>query len=191
MLYEFNEQTGEYIMEMPFETQKTSNRTDIKPPKTKETEVAVFNRELQEWETFKDYRFTHKMMKFENNNALIETIENFGEIPEGWTLITNEQAEEIKARQKIETLTMTPLDFIGVLQGYGLSLLQINAFLESNLEAKIQLTYCNLVYCGVAKKLMPITVEDITITPEMVEQAFIDKNPSVFEVENEIITNEE
>ena len=50
MLYEFNEQTGEYIMEMPFETQKTSNRTDIKPPKTKETEVAVFNRELQEWE---------------------------------------------------------------------------------------------------------------------------------------------
>ena len=187
MLYEFNEQTGEYIMEMPFATEKTVNRTEIKPPKTKDSEVAVFNNELQDWEVFKDYRFTHKMMKIEGNNVSIETIENFGEIPEGWTLITNEQAKEIEEKQKIETLTMTPLDFIGVLQSFGLSLQQINAFLEANLEAKIQLTYCNFVYCGVAKKLMPITVDEITVTAEMVEQAFIDKNPSVFEETENII----
>ena len=86
--------------------------------------------------------------------------------------------EEVEALEEIRVnnLTMTPLDFIGVLQSLGLTLEQINAFLESNLNIKMQLTYCNSVYCGVVKSFLPITIEGITITPEMVESAFIAKN---------------
>ena len=87
-----------------------------------------------------------------------------------------DQEPYIPTPEEIDKLTMTPLDFIGVLQSFGLTLLQINAYLESNLTVKIQLTYCDKVYCGVAKALMPITFDGITITAEMVEQAFKIKN---------------
>lgn len=89
------------------------------------------------------------------------------------------KSDEEKAKEeedRINRLTMTPLDFIGVLQGFGLSLEQINAYLESNLPVKIQLTYCSDVFCGVAKSFMPITFENITITSDMVENAFILKH---------------
>ena len=71
---------------------------------------------------------------------------------------------------------MTPLDFIKVLMSLGLTLEQVNGFLESNLDVKMQLTYCNSVYCGVVKSFLPITIDGITITPEMAELAFIEKN---------------
>ena len=89
--------------------------------------------------------------------------------------LTPEEVQQ-KKQERINNLTMTPLDFIGVLQSLGLNLEQINAFLESNLNIKMQLTYCNSVYCGVVKSFLPITIEGITITPEMVESAFIAKN---------------
>lgn len=105
-----------------------------------------------------------------NNNAYIDEIE-----PEN-----NVRRFEIKEQPPqppidVDSLTMTPLDFIKVLQSLGLTLLQINNFLDNNLEIKTQLTYCNNVYCGVVKTFVPITVEGITITKEMVEQAFKDK----------------
>ncbi len=83
-------------------------------------------------------------------------------------------------QDRIDRLTMTALDFIGVLQSFGLTLEQINAYLESNLQVKMQLTYCQNVYCGIAKSLMPITFEDITITADMVETAFRIKNGKDF-----------
>lgn len=89
--------------------------------------------------------------------------------------LTPEEVQQ-KEQERINNLTMTPLDFIGVLQSLGLSLEQINTFLENNLNIKMQLTYCNSVYCGVVKSFLPITIEGITITPEMVESAFIAKN---------------
>ena len=76
----------------------------------------------------------------------------------------------------VDNLTMTPLDFIKVLLSLNLTLEQINTFLDNNLEIKTQLTYCNNVYCGVVKTFVPITVAGVTITKEMVEQAFKDKN---------------
>ena len=83
------------------------------------------------------------------------------------------QAEiEEMEQERINNLTMTALDFIGVLQGFGLTLEQINTYLENNLPVKMQLTYCQNVYCGVAKALMPIEYEGITITAQMVEDAF-------------------
>lgn len=94
-------------------------------------------------------------------------------------IVENPNYEEIqkqKEQDRINNLTMTALDFIGVLQGFGLTLEQINAYLESNLAVKMQLTYCQNVYCGVVKQLMPITVGDIMITADMVEIAFRIKN---------------
>lgn len=88
---------------------------------------------------------------------------------------TPEQAAQIE-QEMINDLTMTPLDFIGVLMNFGLTLAQINAFLESNLEIKTQLTYCNNVYCGVVKQFLPMTVEGVEITERMVEVAFKLKN---------------
>ena len=86
-----------------------------------------------------------------------------------------EEEKQQQRQDEINNLTMTPLDFIKVLMSLGLSLEQVNAFLESNLEVKMQLTYCNSVYCGVVKSFLPITIGELVITPEMVEQAFIAK----------------
>lgn len=93
---------------------------------------------------------------------------------EAWGYTAEEIAQ--KEQERINNLTITPLDFIEVLQSLGLTLEQINTFLESNLNIKMQLTYCNSVYCGVVKSFLPITIEGITITPEMAESAFIAKN---------------
>lgn len=94
-----------------------------------------------------------------------------------------EQEKQAQEQERVNNLTMTPLDFIKVLQSFGLSLQKINEFLESNLEIKMQLTYCSNVYCGVVKSFLPMTIDEITITPEMAEQAFKLKN-------GEVITND-
>ena len=52
-----------------------------------------------------------------------------------------EQEKAEKEQERINNLTMTPLDFIGVLQTFGLTLEQINTYLENNLAVKMQLTY--------------------------------------------------
>lgn len=93
----------------------------------------------------------------------------------GYTQAEKEQQEQ----ELINNLTMTPLDFIKVLQSFGLTLQKINEFLESNLEIKMQLTYCSNVYCGVVKSFLPMTIDEITITPEMAELAFKAKNGEV------------
>lgn len=89
-----------------------------------------------------------------------------------------EEEVEAKRQDEINHLTMTALDFITVLRSAGLTLEQINLVIESNLEVKMQLTYCQNVFCGVVKQFLPMTVGDITITPEMIEQAFIAKHNS-------------
>lgn len=120
--------------------------------------------------------------KFETStiDEWVETDEEYILNPEFTEYILKDEAWEQEQAQKeeerINNLTMTALDFIGVLQSFGLTLEQINAYLESNLAVKMQLTYCQNVYCGVAKQLMPVTVGDITITADMIEIAFRNKN---------------
>lgn len=95
---------------------------------------------------------------------------------------TQEEADEREAQKEAERigeLTMTALDFITFLRQCGLTLEQIRAYLDNNLELDTQLTYCQNVYCKVACSVMPITVGEITITPEMVIQAFKIKNGEV------------
>ena len=95
-------------------------------------------------------------------------IDNF-EFADTEEYLAKKQKEEA---MKINMLTMTPLDFIKVLEQAGLSLEQINTFLDSHLEIKTQLQYCSNVYCGVVKQFLPVVVGDVTITNEIVEQAF-------------------
>lgn len=116
----------------------------------------------------------------EQNNTLGYEIRETETELQAWGF-TDEELEQ-RRQDEINNLTMTPLDFIKVLMSLGLTLEQVNAFLESHLDVKMQLTYCNSVYCGVVKSFLPITIEGVTITPEMAEQAFINKNES--EVQN-------
>ena len=97
----------------------------------------------------------------------------------GTEIVENPDYEEIKRQKEqaiINNLTMTALDFITFLKQAGITDAQIEAYLNANLNVKHQLQFCQNVYCGVAKALMPISVGDITITAEMVETAFKIKN---------------
>lgn len=108
-------------------------------------------------------------LKLMNYDVIEETETNY--ILSNGKYVTQSEFEQ-EEQEKINKLTMTALDFIGVLQNFGLTLEQINAYLESHLDVKMQLTYCQNVYCGIVKSFMPITFGDITITADMVEMAF-------------------
>lgn len=125
-------------------------------------------------------QLTEGVINFEITEEVYNNIDHY--IWNGSDVVLNpnyEEEQRQKEQERINNLTMTPLDFIGVLQSLGLSLEQINEFLESNLNIKMQLTYCNSVYCGVVKSFLPITIEGVTITPETVERAFIAKNGGI------------
>lgn len=125
-------------------------------------------------------QLTEGVTNFEITEEVYHDIDRY--IWDGLDVIINpnyEEEQRQKEQERINNLTMTPLDFIGVLQGLGLTLTQINEFLESHLEIKMQLTYCNSVYCGVVKQFLPIEIEGITITSEIVEQAFKQKNGEI------------
>ncbi|MBR6099067.1 hypothetical protein IKP85_04905 [bacterium] len=110
-------------------------------------------------------------------NAYVEDNDRY--IWNGEEIIENPDYEEIKRQKEqviIDNLTMTALDFINFLKTSGITDVQIEAYLNANLNVKHQLQFCQNVYCGVAKSLMPVSVGDITITAEMVETAFKVKN---------------
>lgn len=90
-----------------------------------------------------------------------------------------EQKQAEKEAERVGNLTMTALDFITFLRQCGLTLEQIRGYLDSNIELDTQLKYCQNVYCKVARSVMPITVGNITITAEMVENAFKVKNGEI------------
>ena len=71
-----------------------------------------------------------------------------------------------------DKLTMTPLDFLNFLKSTGLTDRNIEDYLNEHLEEKHQLQYCQSVHCGVVKALMPIQYAGVTITAQMVEEAF-------------------
>ena len=126
-------------------------------------------------ELIKPYTETQKVNFIVNNNhKLGYEIRETETALEAWGYTEDEKREQ--EQERINNLTMTPLDFIKVLESMGLSLAEINSFLDTHLEIKTQLTYCNLVYCGVAKSFVPITIGELTITPEMIVHAFIAKN---------------
>lgn len=175
-LYYYNGENGELFCVQQYDGGTMPEYTTLKvPPQTKENEVAIFDVEKDAWEVYKDYRFTHRMLK--DNEVFV--IKDIGEIPSGYKLITIQEAEEIEEQIRIDKLTMTALDFIGVLVSFGLTFEQIDAYLNAHLEIKMQLQFCQNVYCGVAKSLMPIEFGELVITADMVEQAFRAKHGEV------------
>lgn len=116
---------------------------------------------------------SEKFIMEANENAYIIEFKDNGDIDALY--YTQEEQEQIE-RDRINNLTMTALDFVNFLKQAGLTDLQIEQYLQANLSVKHQLEFCQNVYCGVAKALMPITFDGITITAEMVEQAFKIKN---------------
>ena len=110
-------------------------------------------------------------------NNFIEDTDRY--IWNGSEIIENpnyEEAKRQKEEERIANLTMTALDFINFLKNVGLTDQDIEDYLNANLAVKHQLQFCQNVYCGVAKALMPIKYNGITITAEMVENAFRIKN---------------
>ena len=85
-----------------------------------------------------------------------------------------EQAE--KEAERIARLTMTALDFIQVLSQAGLTREQRLEYLASNPDLDDQLKYCQNVYCGAVCQLCPLTIGELTLTQEMVIQAFEQKS---------------
>lgn len=117
------------------------------------------------------------------NNTLGYEIRETETALEAWGF-TDEELEQ-RRQEDINSITMTALDFIGVLEHFGLDYAtQIKPFLEAQPNLDKQLKYCQNVWCGVAKQIFtePITIGNITITSQMVEQAFITKRES--EVQN-------
>lgn len=96
------------------------------------------------------------------------TVYNFELVP----IKEMEAKETQKEQDKINMLTMTALDFIGVLKSAGLTSQQIEDYLNTHLDVKHQLQYCQNVFCGVVRQLVPLEVEGITITDKMVVTAF-------------------
>lgn len=115
-----------------------------------------------------------------NHNQGCEMKET-GEALQAWGYTDEEKKEQ--EQERIDMLTMTALDLIKYLVNLGIPIETINKYLEANLELKMELTYCQNVYCGRVKQFMPITIGDITLTAEMVEAMFKAKN-------NEAKTNE-
>ena len=95
----------------------------------------------------------------------------------------NENYEQEKSEEELQNiykLTMTALDFINFLESCNITLEEINTYLDSNLRIKMQLLYCQNVYCGVVCKLLPIEIKTqngiTSITEDMIKEAFINKN---------------
>ena len=95
----------------------------------------------------------------------------------------NENYEQEKSEEELQNiykLTMTALDFINFLESHNITLEEINTYLDSNLRIKMQLLYCQNVYCGVVCKLLPIEIKTqngiTSITEDMIKEAFINKN---------------
>lgn len=95
-------------------------------------------------------------------------------------LMTEEKAEEIakaKEQDRVNRLTMTPLDLIKAIKSLGVTDQEVEDYLNANLAVKHELTYCQNVYCGIVKQFLPIEVkEGVTITEELVEHLFKVKN---------------
>lgn len=167
-----------------------ANATTAIPPKQKKDTCILWTGDS--WLVVDDYRENYYKVDSDLNVLDITTVgdqdgfivvpkalgEKIKANPENYVIdgdsIREKTEEEKQAEEKerINNLTMTPLDFIKVLESFGLNIQQINAFLESHLDIKMQLTYCNYVYCGVVKSFLPIEIEGVTITAEMIEKAF-------------------
>ena len=132
--------------------------------------------DLIQQDVWTDNRFQVEVSE-ELYNSYIQDSNRY--IYSGGKIIENPDYEEIKRQketERINNLTMTALDFINVVKSLGLSDEDIDEYLQANIPLKNQLTYCQNVYCGVVRSLVPLEVKGKTITDDMVVNAFKVKN---------------
>lgn len=94
-------------------------------------------------------------------------------------LILNPNYEKEKQQQeenRLNNLTMTALDFINVVKEAGATSEEIKEYLNKNADLELQLICCKDVYCGVVRKLLPLEIANITLTDNMIVDAFKAKN---------------
>lgn len=83
------------------------------------------------------------------------------------------QQQQAQAEQeRINKLTMTALDLINLIKSQGVDDMTIYQYLQENIALNLQLTYCQNVYCGVVRQLLPLTVGGVTITDDLIVNAF-------------------
>lgn len=83
-----------------------------------------------------------------------------------------EAKQEIERQKQLNMLTMTALDFITVLNQAGFTIQDRQQYFAKHPEVQEQLMYCQNVYCGIVRQLCPITINNKTVTDEMVVNAF-------------------
>lgn len=91
--------------------------------------------------------------------------------------LTTEEVNQ-REQERINHLTMTALDLISAVKQLGATDEMIEDFLNSNLEVKHQLQFCQNVYCGVAKSFCPIKIGQLELSEQMIEDLFKAKNNS-------------
>lgn len=86
--------------------------------------------------------------------------------------------EEIRQAEinRINNLTMTAQDLLDMIHNLGASWDSIDDYLNAHKELKLRLTTCQNVFCGVLRQLLPLDVDGVEITDEMVVRAFEIKN---------------
>lgn len=143
--YLYNEETKEFQSSQMFEKDNLipENSTTKKVPMVGIDEVAIFDNETSKWKVVKDYRFTHKMIK---DNEIFN-IENYGEIPDGYKLVTNEEADQLQEYKRTQMLSMTKLDFFKyVVSPNGITYNELKQIIGSDENLSAQWELCSRVY---------------------------------------------
>lgn len=214
IIYNYDSITFEYIGESqasldPEESKKQgkdiylipANATDKKPPKTKTNEICVFD---DGWKIEADFR--GKYIVNEDMEPVI--VEEIGSIPEGYIVITENQAvkieeddlyyvisdgkliknpnyEEEKAareRERISHLKCTKRVFVLMLEQMGLDYFeQIAPLINANRQASLEWTLC--VELERSNPLLDLMGEQLGVSPTQIDK--------LFQYANDEITQEE
>ena len=113
----------------------------------------------------------------ENKEALLKYYFEAFECPEDYEpdkYILGDREEE-----HLNHLRMTALDLITAIKNLGVTDQQVEDFLNNNLNIKHQLQFCQHVYFGVVRQLLPLNIEGKEITVDVVENLFKAKNGEI------------
>lgn len=124
--------------------------------------------------------YNHKQgLTIEERGAALYALEPWEKIIDGEVIDNSEEYQQQQAQaeqERINKLTMTALDLINLIKSQGVDDMTIYQYLQENITLNLQLTYCQNVYCGVVRQLLPLTVGNVTITDELIVNAFKIKN---------------
>lgn len=108
-----------------------------------------------------------------------ETNDEYALDDDEYVLKDEKWEEKVRAKEqdRVNRLTMTPLDLIKAVKTLGISDEDVETFLNSNLAIKHELQFCQNVYCGIVKQFLPVEIrEGVMLTEELVERLFKVKN---------------